>query len=166
MTVDRSLAQAQRVRDLLVGPAGRDQAQHVELASRQGFLDTRSTGGLGAWRRASSGRAPSRSKGSRRLVFERCPSSSPRARHALADEHTHARRLVWRFEALPQLNAQRSGSSAACAWPSASAIAPSACAATARKASVPNALASSAVHHGGVGRPDIADASMIRVRRQ
>ena len=31
--VDRSLAQAQRVSDLLVGAAVRDQAQHVELTA-------------------------------------------------------------------------------------------------------------------------------------
>ena len=82
--------------------------------------------------------------GPRRLVLEPCRLIVAEGTTGLPDEHAHARRLIGCLEALATARTRdRRGSSAACASPSARAIAPSACATTARRPSVSNACASS-----------------------
>ena len=136
----RSLRHSSSAISLLVLP-GRDQAQARELARGEQDSGAGRPRRVRRSRRARSGCAPSRSN----TAFaasnsSRAASSSPSARHAASDEHAHARRLVRRLEALPRYRTRGAADRAPhCASPSAMAIAPSACATTARRASASNA---------------------------
>jgi hypothetical protein len=102
VTVDRSLTQAQLTGNLFVGMTARNQAQHLELARRQGM----SWGGLAKHVRSiHTNQFRLRSEpfelGPRRLVLEPCGLIIAKGAAGLPDEHAHARRLIRCLEALP-----------------------------------------------------------------
>ena len=104
MAVDRALAQAQLFRDLPVGAAPRNQAQHVELANGQRILRAGVREGRRRFETGQIGPCPeSFEDGPRRLVLELVRLLVAEGSARVPDEDTHTCRLVGRPEPLPEL---------------------------------------------------------------